>query len=94
MKVNILTSRVALATVRNKGYCLCPQCTIHTDRVHNLGMKRDRKDRVSKTRKDTTDLHVRVEKARDAIYMLNRPVDSSLVEKELKDESYIPTRVC
>lgn len=84
---------MALATVRNMGLCLCPRCTIRTDRVHNLGMKNDRKHRISKARVDNDIRRKRVDKACDAIYTLNRPVDCTLAENELKEESYIPTKV-
>lgn len=84
---------MALATIRNLGLCPCPRCTIRLDRVHNLGMRTDRKHRVTKARIDNETLHKNVAKARHAIYVENRPVDATVVEDLLKEESYIPTRV-
>lgn len=57
-------------------------------------MKTDRKQRKSTARIDNEDRAGRIEKARDIIYNMNRPVDSELVEKELKQHSYVPTKVC
>lgn len=75
------------------GYCPCPRCAIRLDCVHNLGMKNDRKHRITKARIDNAALRNSVAKARQAIYMDNRPVDSTPVEALLKEESYVPTRV-
>lgn len=83
-----------LATVRNKGISPCPRCTIRLDRVHNLGMKNDRKHRITKARVDNDKRRSKIVEARKAIYVDNLPVNSGPVEKSLKDESYVPTRVC
>lgn len=57
-------------------------------------MKNDRKRRITQARIDDDKRRTDVKNARHAIYTLNRPVDSDLVESYIKEKSYIPTKVC
>jgi hypothetical protein len=67
---------------------------IRTEQIPNLGMKNDRKHCITKARIDNDTCRANVDKARQAIYVKNRPVDSDPVEDLLKEESYVPTKVC
>lgn len=92
-KFLLKSKRVVLATVRNLGGCPCPRCLIPLERVHNLGMKNDRKQRKTLARIDNQHRRDLIEDARKIIYDLNRPVSCKKVENILKEHSYVPTEV-
>lgn len=86
-------NRVLLASIRNLGGCPCPRCLIPKERIHNLGMFRDRQQRASLQRVNNNQLQVKIQAARRFIYEKNYAVDSKAVETLLKDESLVPTLV-
>lgn len=87
-------NRILIATIRNLGNCPCPRCLIPLDRVHNLGMARDRTQRVTLARIDDNQRRSKVSGARRIIYEENLQVNCSAVENLLKETSLVPTTVC
>lgn len=88
-----ISLRTLLASIRNMGGCPCPRCLIPLHRVHNLGMPKDKKDRKIHARVDNVFRKVLIDSSRRSIYVNNRPVNSKLVESDLKEHSYVPIRV-
>jgi len=82
-----------MATIRNKGYCPCPRCTIPLSKVHLIGTKSDRKARAALVRVDDDRHRNLISAARKAIYQQNYDVDSAAVERMLKPQSLVPTSV-
>ena len=76
------------------GACPCPRCLILKDLIPNLGMPRDRQLRTSQQRKNDISWQVKISSARDLIYKQNYAVDSTAVEKILKEQSLVPISVC
>jgi hypothetical protein len=85
-------TRVLVATVRNLGGCPCPRCLIPKERIQNMGMPRDRTQRVTLGRDDER-RGMMVNKARSLIYEENYAVGSARVEQILKSQSWVPTSV-
>lgn len=85
--------RVLLASIRNNGGCPCPRCLIPKVWIQNLGMVRDRQQRLTLQRLDDQGRQYKIAKARHLIYKHNYAVDSSAVDKLLKPESLVPTSV-
>ncbi|KAJ3548000.1 hypothetical protein NMY22_g1435 [Coprinellus aureogranulatus] len=80
--------KVLLATIRDKGLCLCPRCLVSKDKVEFMGRVRDLQLRVSHAREYLWD---KVKKARDYIYKKGRGIKSTFVEAQLKETSSVPT---
>lgn len=86
--------RILIATIRNLGRCPCPRCLITIDRVQNLGMARDMRQRETMAREDNIRRRNLIDAARKVIYERNFRVNSAGVEKMLRDMSLVPTVVC
>lgn len=89
--------RVLMSSIRNLGGCPCPRCKILLSDVHLLGTKMDRRKRRTLARVDDNNRRYSVARARSAIYE-PKPnkclaVDSAYVERQLKQESLVPTSV-
>lgn len=82
--------RVLLATIRDKGICPCPRCLVPKAQLDQLGLLLDTNYRINKARKYNID---GVNKARDAIYKLGKPIGGAHVEQLLKPTSAVPTMV-
>jgi hypothetical protein len=85
--------RVLLACIRNLGGCPCPRCAMPLSRVHLVGTKRDRRDRIKLLRVDDDARRFDVSQARNYIYHHNHAVNSAGVERILKPLSLVPTTV-
>ncbi|TFK16733.1 hypothetical protein FA15DRAFT_761328 [Coprinopsis marcescibilis] len=70
--------KVLLATIRDKGTCLCPRCMVEKDEADKMGMIRDMKRHLQKAQ---TYLHDKVELARKWIYYHAHAPTSSVVTK-------------
>lgn len=90
--INLCFIRVLIATVRNLGGCLCPRCLITKDRIQNMGMCQDRRQRTTLERDDAR-RRVMVSSARRLIYEENYTVGSTPVEHIIKAQSWVPTLV-
>jgi|SRR5882762_1498976 hypothetical protein len=86
-------NRIILASIRKMGYCPCPRCLIPKDRIRNLGMARDRQQRLTLARVDDETKRFVIANSRRLIYERNYAVDSSALERILKDQSLVPTSV-
>lgn len=73
--------------------CPCPRCLIPLNRIGNLGMALDRKQRTQLCRVDDIHRKTSVANARRLIYDKNYAVDSKTLEGLLKAESLVPTTV-
>lgn len=73
--------------------CPCPRCLIPKNHAHQLGTKRDQRQRISLARVDDLSYRVKISNAREIIYKQNRTVDSVYVERILKPQSLVPTEV-
>ncbi|KAF7973280.1 hypothetical protein HWV62_15647 [Athelia sp. TMB] len=67
------------------------KCLIPKDRIQNLGMKLDRKQRVTKKRVDDEHMRRTISTSRSFIYEQDLPVNGAAVERLLKPESLVPT---
>jgi hypothetical protein len=85
--------RVLLASIRDKGVCLCPRCLIPLSRVQNMGMKHDMKQRETLARVDDKSRRRKVATVRDIIYNKNYAVNTNNVETLLMPQSLVPTTV-
>ena len=83
-------SRMLLATICDKGYCLCPRCIILKSKFLQVGWWNDIKAQVSQAR---TYMQDKIVATRDAIYWLSTPIKGVTVERLLKDYSLVPTLV-
>jgi hypothetical protein len=82
-----------ISSIRDRGYCPCPRCLIPLERVQNMGMARDMRQRITLARVDDDVRRRKVGVARDIIYGKNYAVDSAPVEAILKEESLVPSSV-
>lgn len=82
--------RVLLATIRDQGICPCPRCLVPKSKLDRLGLISDNQNRFDKARKYDTDS---VNKAREAIYKLGKPIGGVQVQRLLKASSAVPTSV-
>lgn len=76
------------------GTCPCPRCCIPLNRVHQMGMPRDRNQRITLARVDDTRRQNLVAEARRIIYEKQYQVNSAAVEALLRNESLTPNVVC
>ena len=86
-------SRVLLASIRDKGYRPCPRCLVSKQEIKNLGLPKDRRQRVQSPRVDNLQRRNKISSARRIIYEENYRVNSAAVERILKEESLVPTSV-
>lgn len=85
--------RVLLASIKNRGRCPCPRCLIPMNRIQNMGMTRDRQQRITLKRVDDDSRRFNIANARRLIYELNYAVDSKSLSDFLTAESWVPTSV-
>ncbi|RXW14632.1 hypothetical protein EST38_g11221 [Candolleomyces aberdarensis] len=84
--------KIIIASIKNLSKCPCTRCTIPMDKVHNLGMAQDRKDRMRLARADSKKRRSKVQSARDSIYIHFLSVNSKTgVEAHLAEFSMVPT---
>ncbi|KAI5893687.1 uncharacterized protein SCHCODRAFT_02666771 [Schizophyllum commune H4-8] len=81
--------KVLLATIRDKGICVCPRCLMPRDKLECMGMVSDMKYRLTHAR---TYLKWAVERARNLIYNMATPITGPAVERLLKATSSVPTK--
>jgi hypothetical protein len=79
-----------LATIRDKGLCPCPRCSVPKAQFDNLGWVKDSEKRVKEER-STNSL---VANARNHIYNKGFSLTSAAIERMLKPTSLVPTIVC
>ena len=82
-----------MACIRNLGGCPCPRCGIQLSKVHLVGTKRDRRNRILLQRVDDEPRRFKVSQARKHIYENNNAISSAGVERMLKPLSLVPTTV-
>jgi hypothetical protein len=87
------SSRVLLASIRDKGCRPCPRCLVFKQEIKNLGLPKDRQQRVQFARVDNLQRLNKISSARRIIYEDNYLVNSAAVERILKEESLVPTSV-
>ncbi|KAF8189081.1 hypothetical protein K438DRAFT_2144948, partial [Mycena galopus ATCC 62051] len=80
--------KVLLATIRDKGFCLCPRCLVQKKNVDQMGTARDLRSRITGLR---TYFWTKIEDARKAIYESGFAVTSKWVENILQEFSLVPT---
>ena len=86
-------NRVLLASIRDKGCRPCPRCLVFKQEIRNLGLPKDRQQRIQLSRVDTLQRRNKVSSARRIIYEENYRINSAAVERILKEESLVPTSV-
>ena len=89
----VVSLRVLMTSIRNMGGCPCPRCKIPMGLVDMIGTSSDHKLRQDMKRHDDATRQQAVALARDAIFQKNFAVDSAYVERQLKDESFVPSFV-
>ncbi|KIK51303.1 hypothetical protein GYMLUDRAFT_64926 [Collybiopsis luxurians FD-317 M1] len=82
--------KVLLASIKNLGTHLCPQCTIRKDQVHELGTKHDMACCETLCRIDSKTHRQVIERARRKFFDKGTPITSDGVENLLRDGSYVP----
>lgn len=82
-----------MTTIRHLGVCPCPRCMVKMSKVYLIGTKTDRKNRTELRRIDDQKRQNAIQLARKAIYEGNDTIDSTYVERQLKDLSWVPTSV-
>ena len=87
-----IQSRVLLATIKNLGWNLCPQCLILKTDIHGVGMAADAQHR-KKIRVDNVSRRQDVEKARKAMFEKGCKITSTQVQSSLAAHSMVPTHV-
>lgn len=85
--------RILIASIRNLGICPCPRCCIPKKLVYQMGMARDKTQRVTLARVDDIRRQGLVTAARRIIYDEHYTVNSAAVEALLKDQSLTPNIV-
>jgi hypothetical protein len=93
MNLSHISARILMSSIRNRGRCPCPRCTIPLSATHLVGTKRDRKARLRLQRIDNFDRQNAVACARSEIYDKNQHVTGARVERYLKEHSLVPTSV-
>ncbi|KAF7964872.1 hypothetical protein HWV62_1965 [Athelia sp. TMB] len=82
---------VLIASIRDKGRCPCPRCTLSIAEVEHLGTPEDIVHRAHSARLDNEEYRRTIEAARKLILEEHHAVDSKEVESLLKFESLTPT---
>lgn len=80
-----------LATIRDKGLCACPRCSIPRIEFDKLGLAKDSEQRLNTERSAPTSI---VANARHRIYDKGYTVNAAAIERMLKPQSLVPTIVC
>ncbi|TEB23729.1 hypothetical protein FA13DRAFT_1797775 [Coprinellus micaceus] len=80
--------KVLLATIRDKGLCLCPRCLIPQSKLHLMGQALDLRRRATDVREFFWE---KVRHAREWIYQFGKGIKSKYVEDHLKETSSVPT---
>ncbi|RXW14335.1 hypothetical protein EST38_g11521 [Candolleomyces aberdarensis] len=84
--------KIVIASIKNLSKCPCTRCTIPLDKVHNLGMRQDRRNRERLARVDNETRRSKVQSARNTIYISFLSVNSKTgVEVHLGETSMVPT---
>ncbi|KZP19824.1 hypothetical protein FIBSPDRAFT_665092, partial [Athelia psychrophila] len=83
--------KVLIASIRDKGQCPCPRCSMPFSEVEKIGTPEDMQRRQQLLRVDDEAHRKVVESARALIFNKNHAVSSDDVESLLKDESLTPT---
>lgn len=89
-----LICRVLIATIRDKGTCLCPRCKVKKGNIHHMGTASDRATREETKRVDDDNRRQAVQSARDLILKKGIVVNGQRVEALLSPDSLVPTQVC
>ncbi|KAG2339571.1 hypothetical protein BDR05DRAFT_891592, partial [Suillus weaverae] len=82
--------KVLVATIQQLGGCPCLRCLIPTNRLHQLGMVRDRQQRATLTHSNHSRSQL-IATTHNLIYEKHYGVDSTVIELLLKPESWVPT---
>ena len=88
-----LPHRVLIASIRDKGQCPCPRCTMSISEVKSLGTPEDTVRCAGLIRLDDEEHCRTIRAARELILKYNHAVDSKDVEELLKAKSLTPTAV-
>ncbi|KAF7975060.1 hypothetical protein HWV62_10563 [Athelia sp. TMB] len=83
--------KVLIASIRDKGQCPCPRCTMSISEVAHLGAPADIALRARLARVDDEEFRRTIRAARELILEGNHAVDSKAVEALLKTQSLTPT---
>ena len=86
-------TRVLIALIRNMGAYPCPRCLIPMERIPNLGMAADVRQRLTLRRIDDIGCRTKIEQARKFIYAQGYAINGRVVDEILKDQSLVPTVV-
>ncbi|EJD41141.1 hypothetical protein AURDEDRAFT_69087 [Auricularia subglabra TFB-10046 SS5] len=81
--------KVLVATIRDGGGCPCPRCLVQHADLCNMGTADDLRTRESQRRVDDSARQSKVKKARQFLRK-GYAVTYAGIDKELKDESYVP----
>lgn len=90
-RTDIYSIRVLIATIRDKGLCPCPRCLVRKSEFDKLSQKLDAHYHITQARTYLGDI---ITSARNFIYKLGYGIGSAAVERLLKEQSWVPTRVC
>jgi hypothetical protein len=82
-----------MVSIRNMGNCPCPRCKIPLNDAFMVGMAPDCQARQANKCFDDIKRQEAVFEARKAIFQRNLAVDSTFVERQLKDDSLVPSIV-
>ena len=85
--------RALIATICNKGSCLCPRCLIPKQYLPGLGTTSDIKLHTKQLCSDTIQCWGNFIQAHDFIYNKGYVVNGKNVDNLLKEGSYVPTEV-
>ena len=88
-----LSARVLLASVRDKGHCLCPRCKIIKAQVADIGTHNDTRQHLKHACQDNHAQHHKIALARSFIYKKGLGITSKAVEALFKEKSLMPTVV-
>ncbi len=93
-KTNIYNwSRILMACLKYLANCPCPRCLILKSRVPRLGTKADARDRQKLARIDSEQIHNKINRARQRLFVDGKSINSVFVNQELQPTSLVPTRV-
>lgn len=89
----MISFRILIASIRDKGQCPCPRCLTPFAEVEKIGTPEDMERRLRLTRLADDTYREKVKRARNLIYKKNHAVSSDEVEKLLQSTSLTPTNV-
>lgn len=93
MIIKICFNRVLIAGIKFLGRCPCPRCLVEKSDLPKMGMVRDMRCRIKKTRVDDDDRRRHIAAARRLIFEKGAAVNSERVKALLDQFSYAPTFV-